>query len=71
MINGLPIGGNISVLFSEMLAVWTIDFWRKLKFPKKFNLIELGPGNGEMILQMIKSFKNFPNFQKSCKINIF
>ena len=62
---------NISVLFSEMLAVWTIDFWRKLKFPKKFNLIELGPGNGEMILQMIKSFKNFPNFQKSCKINIF
>ena len=62
---------NISVLFSEMLAVWTIDFWGKLKFPKKFNLIELGPGNGEMILQMIKSFKNFPNFQKSCKINIF
>ena len=62
---------NISVLFSEMLAVWTIDFWGKLKFPKKFNLIELGPGNGEMILQMIKSFKNFPNFQKSFKINIF
>ena len=62
---------NISILFSEMLAVWTIAFWEKLKFPKKFNLIELGSGNGEMILQMIKSFKNFPNFQKSCKINIF
>ena len=62
---------NISILFSEMLAVWTIDFWGKLKFPKKFNLIELGSGNGEMILQMIKSFKNFPNFKKSCKINIF
>ena len=62
---------NVSILFSEMLAVWTIAFWEKLKFPKKFNLIELGSGNGEMILQMIKSFKNFPNFQKSCKINIF
>ena len=62
---------NISILFSEMLAVWTMAFWEKLKFPKKFNLIELGSGNGEMILQMIKSFKNFPNFQKSCKINIF
>ncbi len=75
--NPFGIGGdfitspNISILFSEMLAVWTIDFWGKLKFPKKFNLIELGSGNGEMILQMIKSFKNFPNFQKSCKINIF
>ena len=75
--NPFGIGGdfitspNISILFSEMLAVWTIDFWGKLKFPKKFNLIELGSGNGEMILQMIKSFKNFPNFQKSCKINIY
>ena len=36
---------NISRLYSEMLAVWTISFWESLGCPKKFNLIELGAGN--------------------------
>ena len=62
---------NISVLFSEMIAVWVILFWEKLKCPKKFNLIELGAGNGEMMSQMVKTFNNFPLFKKSCQINIF
>jgi len=61
---------NISVLFSEMIAVWIILFWKKLKSPKKFNLIELGSGNGEMIFQILKTFKKFPSIKESCKINI-
>ena len=61
---------NISILFSEMLAVWTIAFWQNLKRPKKINLIELGSGNGQMIYDMINSFKNFPEFYKSCKFFI-
>ena len=40
---------NISRLFSEMLAIWIISFWENLGSPKKFNLIELGAGNGEMM----------------------
>ena len=62
---------DISILFSEMISIWSIAFWEKLKFPKKFNLIELGSGNGEMILQMIKSFQKFAAFQKACRIIIF
>jgi NADH dehydrogenase [ubiquinone] 1 alpha subcomplex assembly factor 7 len=37
---------NISILFSEMIAIWIISFWQNLKSPKEFNLIELGSGNG-------------------------
>ena len=61
---------NISILFSEMLAIWVISFWEHLDLPKKFNLIELGAGNGEMMHQMIKTFDRFPIFKKCCKINI-
>ena len=61
---------NISILFSEMLAVWTIAFWQNLKCPKKINLIELGSGNGQMMYDMINSFKSFPKFYKSCKFFI-
>ncbi len=61
---------NISILFSEMIAIWIILFWENLKCPKKFNLIELGAGNGEMMKQIIKTFDRFLVFKNCCKINI-
>jgi NADH dehydrogenase [ubiquinone] 1 alpha subcomplex assembly factor 7 len=61
---------NVSILFSEMIAIWVISFWEKLDCPKQFNLIELGAGNGEMMRVLVSTFNKFPQFQKSCKINI-
>ena len=61
---------NISRLFSEMIAIWIISFWKKLGSPKKFNLIELGAGNGEMMKVLLESFQNFPSFLESCNIII-
>ena len=61
---------NISILFSEMIAIWVISFWENLKCPKEFNLIELGAGNGEMMKILIKTFNQFPKFKKACNINI-
>ena len=60
---------EISFLFSEMLALWVVSFWEHLNKPKTFNIIELGPGSGQMSLTLIKVFKKFPKFFKS--INIF
>ena len=61
---------NISRLFSEMIAIWILSFWQSLGSPKKFNLIELGAGNGEMMKVLIESFQNFPIFLKSCNLII-
>ena len=61
---------NISILFSEMIAIWIMSFWKNLKCPKKFNLTELGAGNGEMIFQIIKTLQKFPSFIKACRITI-
>ena len=61
---------KISRLFSEILAIWTISFWRSIGSPKKFNLIELGAGDGEMMKILIETLKNFPEFFNSCKFII-
>ena len=61
---------NISRLFSEMIAIWVISFWKSLGSPKKFNLIELGAGNGEMMKDLVDSFQNFPVFLNSCNFVI-
>ena len=53
-----------------MLAIWVIKFWQSLGSPKKFNLIELGAGNGEMMKVLIESFRNFPVFLNSCNFII-
>ena len=62
---------NISRLFSEMISIWIISFWQSIGSPKKFNLIELGAGNAEMIKVIIESFQNFPTFLKSCNFIIY
>ena len=62
---------NISRLFSEMIAIWIISFWKSLGSPKKFNIVELGAGNGEMMKILFESFQNFPFFLKSCNLTIY
>ena len=61
---------NISRLFSEMISIWTIAFWQSLGSPKKFNLIELGAGNGEMMKDIIETLQNFPYIFNSCNFII-
>ncbi len=62
---------TISNLFSEIIAVWIISSWETLGKPKKFNLVELGPGDGSLAKVLIKTFKKFPNFNKSVKIFLY
>jgi len=57
---------NITRLFSEIVAIWVITFWKSLGSPKRFNLVELGAGNGEMMKVVITTLKNFPEFFHNC-----
>ena len=58
----------ISIFFSGIIAIWIISFWNNLREPKKFNIIELGAGNGEMINIISKTLKKFPILNNFCKI---
>ncbi len=61
---------NVSRLFSEMIAIWMIGFWKNLGSPKNFNIVELGAGNGAMMKILLESFQKFPEFFNSCNIII-
>ena len=60
---------TISNLFSEIIAIWIISTWEKLDKPKKFNVVELGPGDGSLAKVLVETFKKFPELNSS--INIF
>ena len=57
---------NITRLFSEIIAVWIITFWKSIGSPQKFNLFELGAGNGEMMKVIANTLKNFPECFVNC-----
>ena len=61
---------NITRLFSEIIAIWVITFWKSIGSPKKFNLLELGAGNGEMMKVIIATLKSFPECANSCNFQI-
>ena len=62
---------GISNLFSETIGIWIITAWSAMGQPKKFNLVELGPGDGNLTKILIKTFKKFPEFNKSIKIYLY
>jgi NADH dehydrogenase [ubiquinone] 1 alpha subcomplex assembly factor 7 len=73
----IPFGENgdfvtspgITSLFSELIALWVISLWEHMGKPKIFNVVELGPGNGQMCKTLLRVFKKFPFFFDS--VNIF
>jgi cyclopropane-fatty-acyl-phospholipid synthase len=75
----IPFGKNgdfitapeISFLFSEIIAIWIISFWQHLRKPKSFNVVELGPGNGQLNRIMMKTFRKFPKFFNSSNIYLY
>ena len=62
---------TISIMFSEMMAVWLISFWEKMGCPKKINIVELGAGNGDMMLQILKTIEKFNKFKLSSNFIIY
>ena len=62
---------NITRIFSEIIAIWIITFWKSLGSPKKINLLELGAGNGEMMKVIIETLENFPEYFNAFNFMIY
>tara|TARA_B100000700_G_C14987338_1_gene829514 strand:+ start:482 stop:1543 length:1062 start_codon:yes stop_codon:yes gene_type:complete len=62
---------NISNVFCEMIAIWLVGFWENLKKPKKINFVELGPGNGDFCMSLLKILNNFPETLDAINISLY
>lgn len=61
---------EISQLFGEVIGLWAIEKWEKLGRPKKISLVELGPGRGYLMRDLLKVAELEPDFFKAAEISL-
>ena len=59
---------EISQMFGEIIGVYLLYHWKE-KINSKFNLIELGPGNGTLFKDIERTAKILPNFFENADVN--
>jgi len=61
---------EISQLFGELIGLWFGDIWLKMDCPKKIHLIELGPGNGTLLVDLTRALSILPKFKNNIELHL-
>ncbi|KAI9313298.1 S-adenosyl-L-methionine-dependent methyltransferase [Dichotomocladium elegans] len=56
---------EISQVFGELAGIWYLTEWMRLGQPKKTQLVELGPGRGTLMSDMLRALSRFPHFYET------
>lgn len=59
---------ELTQIFGELLALWMIDLWQRQGKPSIVQVIELGPGRGLMMDDILRIARKFPDFYKGLKV---
>ncbi len=60
---------EVSQMFGEMIGLWFADLWIKIGRPGKVHLIELGPGNGTLMVDILRVLEIVPDFIKAIELH--
>ena len=61
---------EISQMFGEVLGLWAVQAWQDMGSPDEVHLIEMGPGRGIMMADMLRAARLAPDFLKAVKISL-
>ncbi|KAJ6371401.1 hypothetical protein OIU77_001831 [Salix suchowensis] len=61
---------EVSQMFGEMVGVWAMCLWEQMGRPKQVNLVELGPGRGTLMADLLRSASKFKSFTESLHVHM-
>ena len=61
---------EVSQLFGELIGLWLVEAWHNLGSPEQFNLVELGPGRGVLMDDILRVARLRPAFLKAVRITL-
>ena len=57
-------------LYAQMVGIWCVWMWQELGRPQQLRLVELGPGRGTLMADLLRSTAAFPDFARSVSIDL-
>lgn len=61
---------EVSQMFGEMIGVWTMCMWEQMGQPSRVNLVELGPGRGTLMADLLRGTSKFKQFTEALHIHM-
>ena len=58
----------ISQMFGELIGLWAVETWRRLGAPERFRLVEVGPGDGTLMSDLLRAARLAPGFLEACDL---
>jgi len=61
---------EISQMFGELIGLWAAATWRAMGSPAQVNLVELGPGRGTMMVDVLRAARVMPDFRAAIGVHL-
>ena len=61
---------EISQMFGEMIGLWAAHLWQAVGAPSQFVLVELGPGRGTLMADMLRATRIVPGFHAAASVHL-
>jgi len=58
----------VSQMFGELLGVWAASTWELLNRPSPFRLVEMGPGDGTLMSDVLRAVRHAPGFLEAADL---
>lgn len=60
---------EISQMFGEIIGLWMADLWDRAGRPARVNLVELGPGRGTLMADLLRAARALPAFAEAVRVH--
>ncbi|SMF46181.1 NADH dehydrogenase [ubiquinone] 1 alpha subcomplex assembly factor 7 [Tistlia consotensis] len=61
---------EISQMFGELLGLWLVERWQALGSPPAVRLVELGPGRGTLMADLLRAARLVPGFLTAAELHL-
>jgi NADH dehydrogenase [ubiquinone] 1 alpha subcomplex assembly factor 7 len=58
----------VSQMFGELIGVWAISAWQAMGAPARFMLVEMGPGDGTLMSDLLRAARVSPAFLEAAQV---
>jgi NADH dehydrogenase [ubiquinone] 1 alpha subcomplex assembly factor 7 len=58
----------VSQMFGELIGLWVVETWKRMGRPSPFRLVEMGPGDGTLMSDLLRAAKLSPAFVAAAEL---